>query len=107
LRQEERSRGNPLVRHGWLVIVAGVSVVAVLATTRFGLGVSTDSVAYIAEARSLVTGAPLEVPTGIYEIYEDVETGRDSIAGAHFPPLFPVVLTLVERTTTRPRWAEG
>jgi hypothetical protein len=94
MRQEERSRGNRLGRNGWLLVVAGLPLVAVLAVTRFGLGVSTDSVAYIAEARSFRDGRPLELPVGIYEIYEDVEIGRDSIAAAHFPPLFPVVLAL-------------
>ncbi|MDQ4071225.1 MAG: glycosyltransferase family 39 protein [Actinomycetota bacterium] len=92
---DPRSAGSLLVRHGWLLIAAAVALVAVLATTRSGLGASTDSVAYVAQARSLRESRTLQVPTGIYEVYEEVDTARDWVAGPHFPPLFPAVLALI------------
>lgn len=101
-RREPRSAGKRLVLHGWLLIVAVVPLVAVLATTRSGLGVSTDSVTYIAEARSFREGRGLQVPIGISEIYDEVETGREFVNATHFPPLLPLVLALLGGSDEEP-----
>ena len=83
------------IRHwSWLLAIAGATFAAVSIATRYGIGVSTDSVAYIAEARQLVNGEGLTLPAGLLEIYADVDPSRSVVPTAHFPPMYPLVIAL-------------
>jgi hypothetical protein len=78
-------------RQPWLSLAgSGVVLAIALVATRPGLGISADSAAYLAEARSLRTTGSVGVPAGIYGIYADVEADPDRVTGTHFPPLYPL-----------------
>jgi hypothetical protein len=77
-----------------LFLLAGSAFLAGLLAGREGLGVTTDSVTYVAEARHVLDGEGLLVPAGLHEIYGPVATDADLVLTGHFPPLYPVVLAL-------------
>ncbi|MDQ4098163.1 MAG: phospholipid carrier-dependent glycosyltransferase [Actinomycetota bacterium] len=94
-------------RQAWLLGVGGGAFAVLCVATRFGIGVSTDSVAYIAEARQLVRGEGLTLPAGLLEIYADVDPARSALPSAHFPPLYPLVIAatgLAEGGASSFRW---
>jgi hypothetical protein len=86
-----------LRQRAWLALVAAGAAAGVLVAARAGVGLSTDSVAYLAEARSLRHGDGLTLPAGLHAVYvtEDRAAARldaERVPAAHFPPLLPAVL---------------
>jgi hypothetical protein len=67
------------------VVVATLALagsVGLLVTTRWGIGISTDSVTYVAAARNLLAGHGLVVPAG----------GGVPVPLTHYPPLYSLLL---------------
>jgi hypothetical protein len=71
-----------------LPMLAGLGAVCALVATGPGVGLSPDSVAYIAAARNLLHGY------GISSYLFDVTSGRP-LPLTHFPPLYPALLALI------------
>ncbi len=68
-----------------LLVVAGIAAAAILlAVTRWGIGVSYDSVFYLSAADNLVHGLGLSRLGG----------GGEIIPLTHFPPLYPLALSI-------------
>ncbi len=68
-----------------ILLIAVCGAVAVLITSRFGIGTSPDSVIYIGAARSLLSGAGLTVPFG----------NPPGAPLTQYPPFYPLVLALL------------
>ncbi len=82
-----------------VALLAGVSAAAL--TTRWGIGASPDSVAYIGAARNLASGRGLSLP---YGELADLPLTR-------FPPLYPMILAglggLTGDAATAARWLQA
>jgi hypothetical protein len=95
-------------RHQAIWTAAAVTFLIFAVATRSGMGISTDSVAYLAEARQLREGQGLTVPAGLHEMYDPVETAGEVVPAVHFPPLFPMLLALTNATSSSSaRWLNG
>ncbi len=70
----------PLAAVGFIGVI-----VVILSTSRYGIGINTDSVHYICASRSLLNGLGLSEPV----------PGNKLIPLTHFPPLFPVLLYII------------
>jgi hypothetical protein len=68
-------------------LLALLGLIAILYALAPGVGVSPDSAAYIASARSLLKGYGLSIPTGI----------DDPLPMTHFAPFYPFLLALLGR----------
>jgi hypothetical protein len=91
---ETWSKGMALtIMAAWLVVTAAA---AVLVTTKWGIGISPDSVSYIAGARSLVDGAGFSI------------RGTAQTPITHFPPFYSLLLAGVGKLGIDPivvaRW---
>src|SRR4029453_16081338 len=75
-----------------LLALGVLSALSVLVTTRHGVGIDADSVAYVDLARHLRRGAGFALSPGLTPI-ADPQMLRPT---AHFPPLYPVLLALGE-----------
>ena len=75
-----------------LIVLGLVSGLAVLATTRHGVGIDADSVAYVDIARHLRAGDGFALSPGLTTAADPYKLR----ATAHFPPLYPVVLAFGE-----------
>jgi 4-amino-4-deoxy-L-arabinose transferase-like glycosyltransferase len=73
-------KSSSLTRAVLLAAVAATAVAILLCATKWGIGISSDSVTYIGAARSLLRGEGLCYPPG-----QPV---------AHFPPLYSIALAL-------------
>jgi hypothetical protein len=69
-----------------LIILGAIGVLALLAATRFGIGITPDSTVYIDAAHSLMRGDGLSVLSG---------TSNDLKPLTHYPPLYSCLLALI------------
>jgi hypothetical protein len=75
-----------------MLALGAISALSILVTTRHGVGIDADSVAYVDLARHLRSGAGFALSPGLTPI-ADPQMLRPT---AHFPPLYPVLLALGE-----------
>ena len=68
-----------------IAVMALVGMASLAAATRWGIGITTDSMTYIGVARNLLSGL------GFTELYPDGTT----IPLTHYPPLFPALLAIL------------
>ena len=102
---------NILKKHGFiipiLVVIGSIGIgVSLFVTSKWGIGISPDSAAYISCARNLLNGLGLSTfPFDASLVQEDCKP----IPLTHFPPLFPLILGIIGKFGVDPfvvsRWA--